>query len=135
MGDPVSEYLLLIYTDQTKRQDLGPQDYAALHDDYVSLNAASFATLWEMCCKNSVTVVADIHTHRFGAGQSPSDCANPMVALPGHVAFIVPHFAQRDVNLYEMGTYVYKGAHTWTNYSGSDVARMLRLIANGDAQS
>lgn len=107
----------------------------ALHDDYVSLSAASFATLWDLCRKNSLTVVADIHTHRFGAGQSPSDRANPMVALPGHVAFIVPHFAQRDAPLHEVGMCVYKGDHKWTTYSASDVARMIRLIADEEPQS
>jgi len=36
----MSEYLLLIYTDQSKRADLGPDDYAALHADYVAITQA-----------------------------------------------------------------------------------------------
>jgi hypothetical protein len=36
----MSEYLLLIYTDQTKREGLSPEDDAALHDDYVAITQA-----------------------------------------------------------------------------------------------
>jgi hypothetical protein len=36
----MSEYLLLIYTDQSKREGLSPADYAALHDDYVAITRA-----------------------------------------------------------------------------------------------
>lgn len=99
----------------------------ALHNDYVSLTAASFAKLWHLCRQEKLSVVADVHTHRFGAGQSRSDRANPMVALQGHIAFIVPRFAQGRVKLQDLGMYVYEGSHNWTTHSGSDVGRLVRL--------
>lgn len=102
----------------------------ALHDDYVALTAASFAKLWDFCRREGLSVVADVHTHRLGAGQSRSDRANPMVALTGHIAFIVPRFAQGNVHLQDLGMYVYQGNHMWTAYSGSEVTRLVRL--NGD---
>lgn len=104
----------------------------ALHDDYVALTAASFAKLWELCRADGLTVVGDVHTHRFGAGQSRSDRTNPMVALAGHIALIVPRFAQGKVRLQDLGMYVYEGNHQWATFSGSDVARLLRLSDAGD---
>lgn len=106
----------------------------ALHDDYVALTAASFAKLWELCRADGLTVVADAHTHRFGAGQSRSDRTNPMVALAGHVAFIVPRFAQGKVRPQDLGMYVYEGNHQWATFSGSEVARLLRLTDAGDGK-
>lgn len=99
----------------------------ALHDDYVSLTAASFARLWDLCRTEGLSVVADMHTHRLGVGQSRSDRANPMVAITGHIAFIVPRFAQGKVRLQDLGMYVYEGNHKWVAYSGSDVGRLVRL--------
>ena len=106
----------------------------ALHDDYVSLTAASFTKLWDLCRAESLSVVADVHTHRLGSGQSRSDRVNPMVALKGHIALIVPRFAQGSVRLQDMGMYVYEGNHTWAAYSGSDIGCLLRLTAVGEAQ-
>lgn len=102
----------------------------ALNDDYVSLSADSFARLWALCRERHLSVVADIHTHRFGPGQSRSDRANPMVAQPGHVAFIVPHFAQGVVRLQDLGMYVYLGDHRWSAHAGAAVARRVRLSPN-----
>lgn len=106
----------------------------ALHDDYVSLTATSFAKLWDLCRAEKLSVVADVHTHRLGAGQSRSDRANPMVALKDHIAFIVPRFAQGRVQLQDLGMYVYQGNHKWMNYSGSDIGRLVRLTNKGGSQ-
>ncbi|KWT98603.1 hypothetical protein APY03_0291 [Variovorax sp. WDL1] len=103
----------------------------ALHDDYVALNAASFAALWELCARLDVSVVADVHTHRFGAGQSLSDRTNPMVALSGHIALIVPQFAQGRVRIVDVNMYVYQGSHRWTTFKGSDVQARLRVTSDG----
>ncbi len=99
----------------------------ALHNDYVTLSAASFSKLWEFCRSEGVAVVADVHTHRFGPGQSRSDRANPMIAIKGHVALIVPQFAQGNVCLQDLGLYVYQGEHRWIAFSGSDVSQLVRL--------
>lgn len=103
----------------------------ALHDDYVSLSAASFSKLWDLCCAEGLSVVADVHTHRFGAGQSRSDRTNPMVALAGHIALIVPRFARGEVRVSDVSMYVYQGSHRWASYSGSDVEGRLRLTSHG----
>jgi hypothetical protein len=106
----------------------------ALHGDYVSLTAASFSKLWDLCRSEGLSVAADVPTHRFGASQSRSDRANPMVALAGHIALIVPRFAQGAIRVKDVGMYVYRGSHQWTSYSGSDVESRLRLIRHGGVQ-
>lgn len=106
----------------------------ALHGDYVALNAASFAKLWELCRAEDLAVVGDVHTHRFGAAQSRSDRENPMVALAGHIAFIVPRFARGQVRLRDICMYVYEGEHQWAAYWGSDVAARVRLTEAGGSK-
>lgn len=99
----------------------------ALHDDYVALTAESFSALWVICRQKQKSVVADIHTHRLGALQSRSDRENPMVALPGHIALIVPSFAQREPRLEDVGMYIYRGNHEWSEFSGISVSRLARM--------
>ncbi len=81
-----------------------------------------------------MTVVADVHTHPFGPGQSRADRTNPMVALKGHIALIVPRFAKGNPRPRDLGLYVYQGNHQWTSYSGSNVCRLLRLTDAGVVQ-
>jgi proteasome lid subunit RPN8/RPN11 len=99
----------------------------ALNEDFVVLSAESFSKLWAECGRLNYSVVADVHTHRFGPQQSPSDRANPMMALAGHMALIVPRFAQGRVEAVDIGVHVYRGAHRWTSYFGQDVHRVLRI--------
>ncbi len=99
----------------------------AFSNDYVSLKADSFAKLWEFCRTTDMTVVADVHTHPFGPGQSRSDRTNPMVALKGHIALIVPRFAKGNPSPRDLGLYVYQGNHQWLSHSGSAAGHLVRL--------
>jgi hypothetical protein len=63
-------------------------------------------------------VVADVHTHPGVARQSGTDKKNPMIATAGHIAFIIPDFAQGPSPVASLGMYEYLGAHEWSDYSG-----------------
>lgn len=95
----------VVYYDQ-----LDPEAYSTgvcvLHGD-------AFAKLWKICRERRLTVVADVHTHPGYARQSPQDRANPMVARTGHVAIIVPRYAQAPVLQSQLGIYEYCGEHEW----------------------
>ena len=91
----------------------------ALNDDFVELRSESFAKLWSRCRQEGVEVVADIHSHRYEAVQSWSDRINPMIAVRGHLALIVPKFAQAAITPGDLGIYRYEGAHAWTDFSGT----------------
>jgi proteasome lid subunit RPN8/RPN11 len=89
------------------------------------LHGDAFAKLWAVCREKKLTVVADAHTHPGGAFQSSSDKANPMVACPGHIAIIIPNYAQAPVNPRSIRIYEYCGHHDWTDRSPSSAPGFL----------
>jgi proteasome lid subunit RPN8/RPN11 len=93
----------------------------------ISIRGEAFGTLWDICEQRGMRVVADVHTHPGeGVGQSSIDKAHPMVARRGHVAIILPHFAQGGVRPRAVGYHIYQGDRTWTSSYGRDAAALLR---------
>jgi hypothetical protein len=90
--------------------DLDPH---ALDTGIVYLDGRYFGELWDLCARRNLTVIADVHTHPGGSGQSQSDRAHPIIAQAGHIALIVPNFAMAPVDLSAVGIYRYRGAHDW----------------------
>ncbi len=103
--------------------DLDPEAYST---GICVLHADAFERLWRHCRTRGQQLLADVHTHKFGAGQSEADRLNPMVARPGHLAFIVERFAQDPVWRHRIGLYRYEGAHRWTNLSGWRARRIIK---------
>ncbi|NTH81493.1 hypothetical protein G6K97_30585 [Agrobacterium rhizogenes] len=93
-------------------------DPAAYDSGVCILHGDAFSRLWARCRLRGLTVVADVHTHPGGAGQSHSDKENPMVARAGHIAFIVPNFSRPPTDMAKVGIYQYRGEHQWTDKSG-----------------
>jgi len=90
--------------------DLDPH---CLDTGIVHFDGRYFGRLWDLCKTTGLTVVADVHTHPGGAWQSGSDRAHPMIACAGHLALIVPRFAQPPVSIRDVGVYRYLGAKRW----------------------
>ena len=97
-------------------------DPHAFDTGIIVMDGGLLGTLWRICRERALTVVADIHTHPAGAWQSESDRRNPMIAEPGHVALIIPNFAEREVRADEVGIYRYLGDYRWDRL---DVAGLL----------
>src|SRR5687767_171170 len=95
--------------------DLDPD---SLKTGIVVFDGRGYGPLWTHCRETGRTVVADVHTHAGAARQSSLDRDNPMIATAGHVAIIVPSFAQGRVQLADLGIYEYEGAHRWRDLSG-----------------
>jgi len=89
------------------------------------LHADEFAKLWAICREKKLSVVADVHLHGGGAGQSESDRTNPMVARSGHIAIIVPNLARMPVHMKCLGIYRYEGSHRWADFSGTRAPRFF----------
>lgn len=106
-------------------EDLDP---AALNFEYVRLETAAFSRLWAHCEAVGLEVVGDMHTHPLGPRQSPSDRANPMISIAGHVALIVPRFAQGDVHPRDLSFNVYLANKRWLNLFGADAAAQIRIV-------
>lgn len=105
--------------------DLDPH---CLDTGIVVFDGAGYGPLWRLCRETGLEVVGDIHTHPDGiARQSGADRANPMVAIPGHIALIVPKFAERPFGPRELGIYEYGGAHRWHCHSGPAAAKFFYI--------
>jgi hypothetical protein len=92
----------------------------------VSLNSAAFGKLWRLCTSERLRVIADAHTHPGDfVQQSCMDRANPLVAMGGHVAIVVPHLAAQPVEPRECGVHVYLGSHRWEASFGRSASRLL----------
>lgn len=94
----------------------------------ISIRAQAFNTLWEICRKDGLRVLADVHTHPGqNVNQSYTDQTNPMVAQRGHIAIILPRFAEPRPRLDELGLHVYEGNGVWTSYLREQARSRIRL--------
>lgn len=90
--------------------DLDPR---CLDSGIVHFDGRYFGALWDICKERGLVVVADVHTHPGGPGQSDSDRAHPMIAAAGHIALIIPRFATVQPARRELGIYRYQGSSRW----------------------
>lgn len=95
--------------------DLDPQ---ALETGIVVMRSVGFCALWKLCRELQLDVVADVHTHsNQWPCQSEADRMNPMISEPGHLALILPRYAQQAFwNLRGIAAYEYAGDYRWTDY-------------------
>lgn len=105
-------------------EDLDPE---ALTKGYVRLGTAAFTRLWAVCAARQQMVVADVHTHPRGPYQSLSDRMNPMVSQAGHMALIVPRYAQGKVTPRSVSVNVYLGAKSWASYLDLEADTRIHL--------
>lgn len=99
-----------IVTDFVFYNDIDPN---ALSRGHVHLAGEALNKVWDRCAATGLEVLADVHTHPGGSGQSESDQAYPMIAIKGHTALIIPDFARSMSNLRGVGVYRHLGARTW----------------------
>lgn len=90
--------------------DLDPH---ALDTGIVRFDGRHFGALWDICKRRGLSVVADVHVHPGGSGQSQSDCAHPMISRAGHLALILPDFARSPIRTERIGVYRYLGDKRW----------------------
>lgn len=109
----------LVYYD-----DLDPH---ALDSGYVIIDGGAYGKLWKYCREERLEVIGDIHTHPGLGLQSLTDKRNPMIGNPGHIAIIVPDFAEREVKLEELGIYEYLGNHRWKTRSGRVARKFFNI--------
>lgn len=104
--------------------ELDPKAYSS---GVCILHGNAFTRLWEICRAEKLMVVADIHTHPGAAYQSESDRTNPMIARAGHLAIIIPQFADGWIWRHRLGLYQYEGDHRWTDLSGWQARSYLKI--------
>lgn len=94
---------------------------------YVTLTGEDMARAWDHCYRTGLQVVGDVHTHPAWPQQSDSDRAHPMVSVAGHVALIVPFFAQRQPRPADLGVHLFLGEGRWHSRFGAHAEEALRL--------
>ena len=92
-------------------------DPKALDTGIILFNGRRLSQLWRHCRETGQTVIADVHVHPWGYGQSQSDSDNPIIAETGHFALILPNFAARDHLDGGFGIYEYLGNRLWKDRS------------------
>lgn len=92
----------------------------------VTFDFGGFAELWDLCDRESLRVIGDIHTHGGPhVRQSSIDQANPMIARIGHVALIAPWLAGRQLKARDIGVHRYLGDVGWESRFGASARRAL----------
>lgn len=105
--------------------DLDPGCLRGMHIEFDGL---AYSRLWDICDAEQLVVAGDVHTHGGDwVKQSDIDARNPMVAVEGHVAVIVPHLATRRVRPADVGVHRYSGPAGWQSWFGADAARRVRV--------
>jgi proteasome lid subunit RPN8/RPN11 len=84
---------------------------------HIEFDGSRMDLVWSVCRRRGLQVVADIHTHPGGAGQSDIDRANPMIPERGHLALIVPNFANKLYMPGQVGIYEFRGREGWLDHS------------------
>jgi len=94
--------------------DLQP---GSLDEGFIIFEDSGYVALTKLCQRESLSVVADVHTHPgTWTGQSEADRDHPMMPRSGHIALIIPVFAQ--ANRYHhrgIGAYHYQGDGVWSD--------------------
>lgn len=104
--------------------DLDPN---CLNSGIVRFDGRYFGALWELCQQRGMNVVADVHVHPGRSDQSASDQNHPMISQPGHIALILPRFADAPVQLVETGMYRYLGGKKWKRVPPEARTEFLRI--------
>ena len=102
--------------------DIDPQ---ALDTGLVHLHGNKLPKLWAHCRSRGYGVIADVHVHPGRYGQSVSDRANPVIPKAGHLAFIIPDFAQRQIVPGGIGIYEYLGNGEWADHTPEGLSFFL----------
>lgn len=94
--------------------DIDPQ---SLESGIVNIDGRNLGALWDHCRRSRRKVVADVHVHPRGFKQSSSDQQNPIIPEVGHIALIIPDFANKGTDPGRIGAYRYLGAFRWEDRS------------------
>lgn len=95
----------------------------------IHIRASGFSRLWDLCESETLQVIADVHTHPgITVSQSDTDRDNPMIALTGHIAIIVPCYGTQLVEAHQVGVHEYRGECGWKSWFSRRVKRVLRIV-------
>lgn len=92
---------------------------------YINFTSSGYRKLWKILKGNGLRVLGDIHTHPGAAIQSYIDRDNPMMPNAGHMAFILPSYAQGHPTINDVALYIYEGNYCWQKYKPGQARQKL----------
>lgn len=91
----------------------------------IDFHSVGYVALQQLCRRDGLRVVADIHTHPADrVQQSRIDADHPMVALDGHVALIAPNFAAGVTDVSQLGVHL-RADGAWTSHYADRAAGLV----------
>jgi len=102
--------------------DLDPR---CLDRGIIEFSSEGYTPLYERCEQLGLEVVGDVHTHPGEAFLSDSDRDHPMMSKLGHVALIVPNYAQGTVRPGNLCTNTYLGNRNWDTVNDNASSRRV----------
>lgn len=94
----------------------------------ITMHASGLSRLNMYCRDHRLRVLADVHTHPGDqVRQSGIDASHPMIALPGHIALIVPRFAAGRIHPHELGGHRLRAGGGWDGFTGHDTDQVFRV--------
>jgi hypothetical protein len=105
--------------------DLDPH---AFDSGIIVFDGDGFIPLWKHCTEKGLKVLADVHTHPSRwTEQSGSDKKHPMIAQAGHIALIVPCYANRwRQRLGGVGAYEFLGNKEWKTWDSKEIIQLTK---------
>lgn len=92
----------------------------------IHFHREGYAKLSAVCSDVNGRVVADVHTHPgTWVGQSATDQSNPMISRVGHIALVLPRFAQGGCFPEAVGFHQYRGCDGWKSVTGRKVRDLI----------
>ena len=107
-------------------EELDPDAY---QNGIIMFHARGLSALWAVCRSLRLEVVADCHTHgNQNTSQSLTDQRNPMIPEIGHMAMIIPFFAQIAAwSIRGIGIHEYLGNFQWRRDDSNGVSDFIEL--------
>lgn len=102
--------------------DLDPR---CLDRGIVEFSSEGYTPLYERCEQLGLEVVGDVHTHPREAFLSGADRDHPMMSKLGHVALIIPDYAQAMVRSGDVCANTYLGNRRWDTLKCGASARRV----------
>lgn len=94
----------------------------------ITMHATGLSRLNQLCRERRLRVLGDIHTHPSTyIQQSRIDATHPMIALPGHLAFIAPNYAAGRIRPTDLGAHRLLAGGAWEPAYGADVTALLQV--------
>jgi len=103
--------------------DVDPNAY---HPSAITFDTTKIGAVYDLCEKQGLEIVGDIHVHPSTAFLSPTDAAHPVMAVAGHTGVILP-YSGRYATLEQIAAHTLLPSGDWRSIPRNQIASFLGL--------